>query len=88
MAQTITDILGEDRLAEHLGLERLIGMIQHLEGEAAGLDKEQRLSLLKTLMSGMSEQELNTLLATTGTGSKVPASDEITTIPQNKGSEK
>jgi hypothetical protein len=55
LARTLIDILGEDKVVEIVGTRRLATAL-------AGWDLEQRLSLLQTLMPGLSEQELRTLL--------------------------
>lgn len=85
LAETITEILGQDRLAEHLGLERLIAMVQHLEPQVAELAEEQRLSLLRTLMPGLNEQTLRNFL--TSNPSNSLASGERPVAPQDKGQE-
>lgn len=73
LARTLIDILGEDQVIELMGVDRLV----------AALDKEQRLKFLRTLMSGLSKQELKNLLvdhnnksADTNDKKKVPSPDD------------
>ena len=55
LARTLIDILGEDKVLEIVGTERLADAL-------AELDMEQQFSILHRLMPGLSEQELRDLL--------------------------